>query len=364
MKQNNYSTIATEFNHVNQEIDRSHEKTINSDALYLARSLAVKNFPQAEEEDLSPFVSSITSTYAALKNQAAIRLKGALQKYIGSIGIANLTQKIEVIKAKIAEVKNVITNLLLDKQRIETCNKVVPIRLMWTILTIFGLAEVLFNVSSFTAIGDIFIVALIVGGIIGFAQVFAAKSVTLAIRDTQDPVRQKQYLRFAIIGFCLFSLALGAMRYYLVHTQQTGHIPFWVVNPITFAIINLLLIFGSALVVYRYYPSRNQEAQLELLDKIERDIKKASTELKELETAHDSLLNQKTQALQYHGQVIFDQQKIYEKIDNYYQVAVGVFKNENVTKRSDNLYPKCFRTQLSAPPSPQTDHFTLSNNKP
>lgn len=360
MKEYNYSTIVTEFNQVNQEIDRNHEETINTDVLHLARSLASKNFPRPDEQDLNPFVSSITAKYATLKNKAAIKLKGSLQKYLGSIGIGRLTQKIEEVKTKLAEMRNKFNNLMLDRDRIEMVNKTVSLKQVWLILAIFGLAEVVYNVSTFITIGDIVIFALILGVIIGFAQILTAKSVTLYIRDIQDTERRKKYIRIAVAGFATFSVMLGILRYYLLTAHQQTPIPFWALNPFCFAIINMVLIVGAALVVYRYFPTREQEAQLEQLRKINKEIKSTSNVITQLETEHDNLTKQKAQALQFHGQIIFDEQKMYEKIDNYYQQAVGAFRNENVIKRTDNEYPGCFRKLLLPPPSPQTEHFTLA----
>lgn len=360
MKENNYSTIVTEFNHVNQEIDRSHEETINSDVLHLARSLASKNFPKPDETDIEPFVSSITAKYATLKNKAAIKLKGSLQKYLGSIGISRLTQKIEEVKTKLGERRNKTNNLILDRDRIEMVNKTVLLKQVWLILAVFGVAEVVYNVSTFITIGDIVIFALILGVIIGFAQILTAKSVTLYIRDIQDVSHRKKYIRIAFVGFSTFSLMLGILRFYLLPARQQTPIPIWALNPIIFAVINLVLIVGAALVVYRYYPTREQEAQLEQLRKINKEIKTTSNAVAQLETEQDTLTKQKAQAFLLHGSVIYDELKIYEKIDNYYQQAVGAFKNENVTKRSDNEYPLCFRKQVLPPPSPPTEHFTLS----
>lgn len=360
MKEQNYSTTVTEFNQVNREVDRCHEETINSDVPHLARSLASKNFPRPDEQDMEPFIASITAKYATLKNKAAIKLKGSLQKYLGSIGIGRLTQMIEALKTKINEMRSKLNNLTNDKERIEIENKTVSLKQVWVILAVFGLAEIVYNVSTFISIGDIMIFALILGTIVGLAQILTARSVTLYIREIQDNARRKKYIWIALAGFSAFSLMLGMIRYYMIRSHLQSPPPFWVINPFCFAIINLILIIGAALIVYRYYPTREQEVQIEQLGKIKKEIKVISKAITKLEEEFDNLTKQKAQALQYHGQIMFDEQKLYEKIDNYYQQAVGAFKNANVMSRTDNEYPVCFRKLLLPPPSPQTDHFTLA----
>jgi hypothetical protein len=61
-----------------------------------------------------------------------------------------------------------------------------------------------------------------------------------------------------------------------------------------------------------------------------------------------------------HGQIMHDQQKLFEKVDSFYQEAEGVFKNENVIKRTDGMFPVCFRNPHEPLPTIEGDYLKIT----
>lgn len=359
-----YRIAAGMIHDLNQTIDRSHQETIQTDALLDARKFAAKNLPAPTEKEILPFITPLTGKYAALKKDVSSKLKGGLQKFMGSIGIAALTQRITNTAHAIVTECQAIGNLETDKERITINGINTTYKKMIWVLALFGIAESLFHVSAFTHIGDILLISVFVGIVIGCAQVIAVKTITLSIREMADPVKQRRYYLIALICFALFSVGLGSLRYFLAHKGTAASIPFYILNPFFFAAVNMLFVIGSALLVHFYFPMKAEMGKLELLASIEKDIRERKKRVKELNELHEDLVQQKAFAIQYHGALIFDEQKLLEKIDSCYLAAIGVFTNENVAKRTDGQFPDCYRTALAQLPGTGVEHFNLKEKQP
>ncbi len=208
--------------------------------------------------------------------------------------------------------------------------------------------------------GDIVLIAAFVGCIIGLAQVYAAKTTVLAIREIDDVAKRKKYYLAALIGFSIFSLLLGLLRYYFAHQGAASAAPFIVLNPFVFAAFNMMLIVASALLVYHYFPSKAEIAELEHINDIDRKIKQSLAAQTALQKEYDKLLAERVLVTTLHSQIMHDQQKLFDKIDNFYLEAEGTFKNENISKRTDNAFPLCFKNPHQPLPNTDVDYLQIT----
>ncbi len=328
---------------LNSDITKSHQTILTTSVLLEARTYADKNLPKPDEPNIDPYLTSISAQYRALMKTVSLTLQGSLQRFLGVTGISPLDEKIKGTNDAISTEAVKIKNLETDKIRIQSNSKRTGYKKYLLLLAFIAVAECLFTVSSFLKLGDIFIIALIVGAMVGVAQVAAARQAVLTIREINNPQKQKRYWIIALICFLVESICLGILRYYLAHRGVASDLPFIALNPLTFAIINMLFIVAAGLIVYFYFPTKAELEQLSHIEEIEKDITK-STKLKgDLIRQHDALVADKVKAVKIHGELAHCEKELFEKIDAFYDHAVGTFKHENVTKRTDGAFPECFK---------------------
>ncbi|MCK9404396.1 MAG: hypothetical protein M0Q26_13480 [Chitinophagaceae bacterium] len=346
---------------LNLEITKTHQQIIQSSVLLEARSFADKNLPAPGESTLDWYLTSIMGQYKSLRSEVSIKLKGTLQRFLGTVGVTPLDEKINATKEAIVKEGDKIKNLETDKDRIQINSRYTGYKKHKWLLVLFALAECLLTISCFLKIGDIVIVALIVGVVIGLAQIYAAKTAVLFIREVENPRLRKRYCIIALTAFTLFSLVLGTMRYYFAHNGVASDIPFIILNPFSFAAINMLLVVASALLVFFFFPTKAELEQISHVEAIEDDIKKSIKQKNLLVQQHDNLINEKVKAVKIHGEVAHCEKELFEKIDAFYDEAVGKFKHENVTKRTDGAFPECFKHPHGILPVASDKEFNLLN---
>jgi hypothetical protein len=345
---------------LNNEIKKSHQGIIKTSVVLEANNYAKKNLPKPDESSVEPYLNSLRGQYKALKKEISVKLKGKLQQFLGTIGIKPLDEKIQAHAQAIAVEADEIQNLEADKGRLEASCSWPDFKKYSWLLFLFGLAECLLTVSCFISIGDIFIIALIVGIIIGLAQVYSAKTTVLFIREIENPRKQKLYAILALVGFSVFSIVIGTLRYYFAHVGIASSVPITALNPFTFAAVNLLLVLASALLVYFFYPFKHELEQLSQIEKIVIEIKKRRGRQQDLIKDYDRHVEKRVEAYKVHGEVAHCEKELNEKIDAFYEEAIGKFKHENVTKRTDGAFPECFKQPHIALPAITDSEFTLS----
>lgn len=356
-----YAFIKNLVKKINEDLNRSHQFLVETSVLPEAKLYAEKNWPAANELSIEPFVTTFKGQYNALKKDVSMRMQGGMQKILGTAAMVALNERINTITEAIRNEINRCKNLNSDRCRIIVHFSKKVYRFQKLLLFLFGIAESLLNISCFLGLGDIVIIAAIVGTIIGLAQIYAVKTTVLFIREMTDPQKQKLYLKIALAGFTVVSLVLGAIRYYLAHTGTATNMPFVVLNPFTFVTFNMMFVIATALLVFFYFPSKSETNKLEQIEEIDDQIKKINLRREKLEYEHNDLLYKRQEIIKVHGEIIHDEQKLHEKIDLKYDEAIGTFKSENVSKRTDGKFPECFKhphTPLSDNTDTNTDDFS------
>jgi len=328
--------------HINQEVTKLHQH-IQTSVIFEAQSYSNKGLPAPDESSIEPYLTGLIGQYMALKKDVSLKLQGGLQKLFGMASITAMNEKINAVKDAIVKEINSINNLETDKSRMNISTNHTAYKKYAWLLFLFAIAECLLTMSCFLKIGDIVIIALVLGTVIGLAQIYAAKTTTLFIREINEPRKRKSYYRLALIGFTVFSLFLGALRFYFAHQGAAAGIPIIILNPFSFAALNMLLVIASALLVHFYFPSKYEMQELEQVDGINKKINLCAKRKRELELQHEHLLKERVQAIKVHGALAHSEQELFQKIDAFFDEAVGKFKHENVIKRADGTFPICFK---------------------
>ncbi|MDB5198047.1 MAG: hypothetical protein JWO92_10 [Chitinophagaceae bacterium] len=337
-----HSALKNLIDKANNQLSKAHANIKQGQVIFESDGYAAKNLPRSNEVSIRPYLITIIALYVAIKRDISVILQGGAQTLLGKVNLGTSNQKIDLMKKAIEKVEEKIRHLTVDKCRMNlegNCKTYLRYRML---LILFALGEILWVVAALLKLGDVVLMALGLGIAIGLAQITAVKTVTQIIKEIKDKKKQKLYTIIAGIAFFLFSLSLGLLRYWFVHTGPGGNIPFIAMNPFTFVAINMLFIVATALIVFFFYPGKEELKKIQMVVKIQEEIKMAQKEKQEQEKALFELMNER-QFLMEAGIILNDAEKqLHKKVDSCYEESVGIFKLENTLKRPDGTFPVSF----------------------
>lgn len=350
-----FKTLKSLVPKITQELQQRDLHIIQTAVVPEARIYAKNKLPRALDSNIHPYIAKLHALYTALKHETAVKVRGSLQRFTGALNMAHYATKIKATADAILQVQHKRDNLEIDASRIAAGGRYKAYKRHGWLLYVFGFAESLINLSCFLRIGDIIIVAGVIGIVVGLAQVYAAKMVVLNIREIADPARERRCYLWASLGFFLVSMILGMLRYHFVPVAVVAQTPFYILNPFFFALVNFLFAFAAGLVVHFFYPRKAELQELEQLRSIEQRIKKCDEEIQTLKSEHEHLINEKLAVATIHAQLLHDEARLSQMIDELYKSAVGSFISENLIKREDGVVPACFSHPLDPLPMLNTD---------
>lgn len=339
IKQKNLKDIVAELY---ENLNKAHKRNLREAVQYEANTYASKNLPAVHDGSIEPYLTTIKGRYIGLKTEVCTRLKGSLKQLRNSVSVPTLSQEITLLTETIQSETRRIEEMEKDKDRIGLSGSYTAYALKRWLLFLFALAESLLNVSVFLHLGDILIIAVPVGFIVGLAQVYTAEAAMLNIKEVHNRAWRRIYFVTAFVGFFIFSFVLGLIRYHYAHIGHASDVPFVFLNPGTFAAFNMMFVIASGLLVYFYFPSRAEIKELETVAHLEKEIKKATKWVEKLDAERKQALADREDLVVVNAEIEHDQRELLAYVDAHYDTAIGVFKTENVSKRPDKLYPPCF----------------------
>lgn len=342
-----------------EQLQKRHDLFVKTTVVSEARNYAAKRMPNKSESSIEPFLTTIRAHYAGEKKEVEGAMNGAIQRALASMNITTANQKIESITKDQQNIMEKVRHLLLDKDKLHVSFDTASYERHRLLLALFGMGESMWNAAFFVKIGDILLSGLIIGIIVGLAQIIGVKVTVQIIKDIPNKSKRRKYAYLAAIGFAFVSVVLATARYWLILPSHGTIIPIYAVSPLLFTVINLLLMAATALMVYRFFPSRLEVRQIAAAKKIDGEIKALEKQYKDLQTGLIDLQNEREILIEYRVTVLHCQKMLLEKIDALYAASIGIFKEENVTKRSDGIFPDCFRDPHELLPGSNPDDFLL-----
>ncbi len=342
------------------QITKAHHHIIETVVLYEAKSYGVRNLPTLRESSMDPYVSTIQGAYISLKKDVSVGLQGGIQANMGAMNIASSNEKIQAKRKEIEAVREKLDHKVMDKDRIHCSESLAAYQKQRWILELLAIGEVIWTMAAFLKLGDIVIVAAALGVVIGIAQVSATKTAEQIIKEIPDRRKRKFYFLIGTAVAIIFSFAIGLLRYWFSHIAGQG-IPLIFVNPLTFTLINLLFISATALIVFFYYPSKAEIKKLHQIEAQEKEIEKIKKIIEQLKSELTRLMEEREFLVELRARAIHSEKKLLEKIDAFYQEAIGTFKSENTAKRPDHGFPIAFQNSYEPLSKVTSSDFLLTD---
>lgn len=334
----------------------AHEKIKHDTVIFEAGNFATKNLPAINESSFKPYLATIEASYTGLKKDVSVNLEGGIQKVLGAVDLGTSNQKIDLQKKSLEKAGEKITHLNIDRNRINLSGNCTSYLKYRDLLLLLAFGEVLWVIAGLLNLGDIMLLAIGLGIVIGIAQISAVKTATQIIKEIKNKRKQKLYTIIASVAFSIFSLSLGMLRYWFIHIGTGSNIPFIVMNPFTFVAINMLFIVATALIVIFFYPTKEEVKQIHMKEAIDKKFKDAVKQKQNLESDIFDLMNERQHLMEIRIKRDHAEKKLHEKIDAFYDEAIGVFKHENIIKRRDGAFPLSFKS-----PHDPLPHFDSNN---
>lgn len=324
---------------LSREISKKHKANLPT-VVAKAKGLAARGLPANDAPSIEPLLVEHRGFYMSLKSYISLCLKGRLQTIMGKVSLDKFKTLIANCFASIKIKREEIHQLHLDKNALTATNRGIAPSVLIMLFILLGLGDVSFNISLFINLNEIFLIALIIGTVVGIAQMLLAKTCVVAIRDSAAPQHQRVWFIALTLGFAIISVSLGATRYHFLDKTLATNV--WVINPFLFAIINLLLVGASGALAYYYWPTNEVMHELLEKDRIDKQIAKKEKEIKRLETQITELEHTKNEVIALHGQLIHDEATLHQQINADFDHAVGTLMSEIIQRRSDGILPACF----------------------
>ncbi|MCW3120854.1 MAG: hypothetical protein JWQ38_346 [Flavipsychrobacter sp.] len=357
-----WSFLDRQIEAVESYLKKAHEQFKQTTVLHEALNYASKNFPHPEDETFESCLTTIRAYYGKLKNEVSIKLQGGVQQVLGAANMATANQNIGNKEKELQAEADKKERLAVDRGRIFINGDQTSYKKQQTRLIIFAIGECLWTVSAFLKLGDILIIALCLGIVIGLAQISVVKSATQIIKEIDDRKKRKVYTIVAVAAFFALSWLLALLRYWFIHQGSATGIPFIVMNPLTFVAINMLFIAATALIVIFHYPGKSQIDDIAKADKLDKEIQAADVRCRQLNTELTGLLKEREFFAELRIRLSHAEKKLHEKVNKMFDEAVGAFKNENVAKRKDKTFPQSFKNPHAPLSDESIEHVQVLEN--
>ena len=352
-----WSFLQREIEAIESYLKKVHEQFRQTTVLQESKNYASNNFPNPDDTSFESCLTTIRGFYSKLRKEVSIKLQGGVQQVMGAANLATAKQNIENKEKEIQVETDKKERLAVDRGRIFIEGDHASYKKQRTLLIIFAIGECLWTVSAFLKLGDILLIALLLGIALGLAQISAVTSATQIIKEIDDRKKRRIYTIIAAIGFFALSCFLALLRYWFIHAGAATNVPFIVMNPFTFAAINMLFIAATALVIIFYYPTKSQIEAMRKAEGLDKEIQGVEARCKELHAELTVLIKEREFFVELRTRLIHAERKLHEKINTMFDEAVGVFKSENVAKRPDKTFPQSFKN----PHDPLSDETTTEH---
>lgn len=343
---------------LNRSISKKHQQYLQGAVLHEAATYAAKDLPDISDESIEPYVASFRGFYNQLKKEISAKLKGSIKKMQSLFDNATFNLQMGSLSKAIGDWAIKINHLELDYNRIHVVQDFTMYnRQRWILYTI-AYGESLWTMAAFLGLGDMYILSAIFGMVVGFSQVIGVKYAIQYIREIEDEVSKRIWAIGASLFYLLVITLLGMVRYWFVHHGVGAAIPFLFVNPMTFVGINTMFVIGSGFLVLLSYPSKEDENKIIEKQKLSKKIQKARSNQAALELQLSNLQEARNSILQLNTEIAHAEAMLHEKIDAFYDEAIGTFKHENTVKRKSG-YPVAFKNAYEPLQSFHTEYFSF-----
>ena len=326
-------------NYHNNELEKLISKK-DSDLKALARkqgkNFADRKLPSSSGDRLQPYIGEIKSGYEELCANLNSQLQPASHFPEVKTEVMNAEAEEHKTNEEIQKLEEQNRNSMyeLENGNIEKGNN--AIIMIFVVTALISLSEVFFNSLAFQAIGENTLVSLIIGLSLTIAILLLAHLTALFYKKIQNPIKRNLLVFGTLILVLSIFTVMGNMRAIAMEKLGTS------VSSISFIVINSFFFIVTALLSYKYYPTKEERQKREAYNKLQKDIAQRQSEIKQHRNRMElikSHVNEKAKQTLHQAYYV---EYTLERINKLYKEAIQIFISTNMLYRTDRKAPDCF----------------------
>lgn len=330
-------------------IHKKHTELKNQ-AIKNGKHFASKNLPMPKGDKLPPYVGDIKTAYEQLATEAHLLLQPGTHLPEGQIENNQAKDKARLLDNEIYKCEEKNKNDEYEMANSDSQNVWNRIFFACLFTGIILIGEIVFNAKAFEFSGENLLFALILSISVSFTVFVFSHIVPVLYKEIKTPVKRKIFIASILAITTVFFIALAVLRSLLLAQQQVT------ISPVFFLIINLFLFMVSVFLSYYLMPSLEEIKGSIHTMKLHKTIGKRTKEIEKLKREKDELKIYMMERAKQIIRVNFYTEYTNKRIEKMYHESVEIFKNTNLTFRTDRKVPDCFHDEL---PLADTSHLSI-----
>lgn len=324
--------------------DQNHASYLE-DVKEISSTYARANLPRENDKKIEVFTEQLVGHYEKERSNMLITLASNIRSLASKEALAGLAGQIKEQQDKTDAYTKTLNNKKHDSERIEIKRDLQMYNFYQVVLYLFIMLEASWiGLTLSTAFNDSNVMVLIGAFVISFFLIQSVKIFTLYLRDkpfSQIPIWVKIGIPVYIIGVVV---SLGLIRYtsVVISSSDTLTTYQYVNHPLIFIFITMIPLVGTALIVWRYFFSDDEQQKQRELEQLNKECNELQQSIQVSNQETERLKAEYKDRVQTSNKSKHAQEILIQRFDAYLKEAVALFKMENIKHRQDSIYPNCF----------------------
>ncbi|NVN95459.1 MAG: hypothetical protein HXX18_09280 [Bacteroidetes bacterium] len=345
----------------NKEVEanfKQKEKEVMTLAQRSGKTFGGNNLPEPIGDNLVPYIGDFKTICEELVSYTDEKLQSHSHVPEFNTDKNNVMEEEGKIKEHNSEIENSLKNLKSEIESMDVEDFDKKIKFILIVSTILCLSESAFNTIAFEAVGDNLLFAIALAVPITILILLISHVFGTQVRKIQNPTTKKLTIVGVLLAMIPIFYVLGSLRTIVMEKEgNTG------IGIITFIIINYFFFIATAILSYKYWPTKEESLQHEELKKLKAEYKKKEKELKN-NHQHMTQLNVGLNSKAIHiNHISYSREYYVDKATKLYNKAVSVFIKNNIMHRSDRKIPDCCMEPYPKLNITGNFDYHLTNNK-
>lgn len=315
----------------------SRLKSLDTANQISAQTFGGQNKPLPEGDIFSPYIESIRHNHQTLLDFVNKELQAESTRFQVVLSNQETNTNLSELREQLRQKLNRQQGINLQRSHTLVPKKLKNLQVAYLFIAALCLAEGVFAITGFTAMGIPAIGAITLGGTVALCLAAFAHTVPKLIAEGKNKWQKRA------IGIALFLLI--SSFFYVLSDARASHLfrstgVHYDVFPFLLSSLFLLVV---AIAVAKYYlPDSEEREAIEIYTQQRTDEKKINQEVEDLKNriATQTVNNQHTQTTSA-GMIEF-QRTLENQIIHHAYKNVADFKVINIASRTDNCTPDCF----------------------
>ena len=240
------------------------------------------------------------------------------------------------VKEENTTFSNSLKNIKSEMENIDLEDVDAKVKIVLIVSTLLFISESVFNTIAFEAYGDNLLFSMALALPITLLILIMSHVFGTQIRKITNPTTKKIVIVGVLLAMIPLFYVLGSMRTMVLEKEGTTGISIFM-----FIIINYFFFIATAIVSYKYWPTKEERQKQAELKRLRKEYRKIENKL-EANNTHITKLNADLNEKAIHINLIaYYREYSVDRIVKLYHKAVSVFIKNNIMHRNDRKTPDC-----------------------